>query len=60
MVVVTSYMAKLTSVVVPITSVVVESMLPFVVVWTNVVEIVLVITELVTRQLHAAEITDSA
>jgi hypothetical protein len=48
------------SVVVPISVVVTSWVLMSVEVWTTVVCIVLVMTGVVTRQLHAVEMTDSA
>jgi len=48
------------AVVVPTSSTVARRVLTCVEVWTTVVATVLVITGVVTRQLHAVEITDSA
>ena len=58
--VVTSSIVVEKSIVVPISVVVTSWVLICVEVWTTVVCIVLVITGVVTRQLHAVEMTDSA
>jgi hypothetical protein len=58
--VVTSSIVVEKSVVVPISVVVTSWVLMSVEVWTTVVCIVVVMTGVVTRQLHAVEMTDSA